>query len=383
MFLCEDPIPLQGQDPDMKRSFALAALPITCLLVGPGAASGQVLDRPEGGQHVVVVGNTLWDLAAAFYGDPFQWPRIYEANTERIDDPHWIYPGQIFLIPDENGNLQEVRVVPGTRDLQPDGSQGTALRPSSQATQEPERTKFWADTMAAARAREAQLDNWLAVPEAIFYAAPFVDYSGGEDALGRIVGFEGQEEARTPREALVMYDRVVLELNGATPGPGTRLQAYSLEPSRESMEGWVATPTAVVTVLHRMGDGRTVGRVDAIYDDLFQGHRVRSLPVYSGSPGVTAAPMADGPVASVLGYARQHELHQPGNFLFLDLGSSDGVGVGDEFIVDVGGPEALVEGRAQVVSVQPDVSTARITMIRNPVFLPGVRMRLDRKMPTR
>jgi hypothetical protein len=93
--------------------------------------------------------------------------------------------------------------------------------------------------------------------------------------------------------------------------------------------------------------------------------------------------MEDGPVANVVGFARDHELHQPGNFLFLDMGSTDGVGVGDEFIVDLGGPDALVEGRAQVVSVQPELATARITMIRNPVFLPGIRMRLDRKMPTR
>lgn len=180
-----------------------------------------------------------------------------------------------------------------------------------------------------------------------------------------------------------MYDRVVLDLDGSAPGPGSRLQAYSLADSRESMEGWVATPTAVVTVLHRTPDGEVVARVDAIYDDLFQGDYVRALPVFSGVPGVAAAPMSNGPVATVLGYAKQHELHQPGNFLFLDLGRVQGVGVGDEFIVDLGGPDALVEGRAQVVSVQDEVATARITMIRNPVFLPGVQMRLDRKMPTR
>jgi hypothetical protein len=260
----------------------------------------------------------------------------------------------------------------------PDGA-----RSSGQVEGEPERTKFWPDTLAAARAREAAIEQWLAVPEAIFYAAPFVDYSGGEDALGRISGFEGAEEARIPRPALAMYDRVTLDLDGAMPGPGARLQAYSLAGSRETMEGWVATPTAVVTVLHRTGDGRVVARVDAIYDDPFQGDFVRTLPVYRGTPGVTPDPMEDGPVANVVGFARDHELHQPGNFLFLDMGSTDGVGVGDEFIVDLGGPEALVEGRAQVVSVQPELATARITMIRNPVFLPGVRMRLDRKMPTR
>jgi hypothetical protein len=367
----------------MNRSFALAAIPILTLLAGPRSADAQVLDRPEGGQHVVVVGNTLWDLAAAFYGDPFQWPRIYEANTDRIEDPHWIYPGQMFLIPDSEGNLIEVQVVPGDPGLQP-GTQASNPRSGSpQVTGEPERTKFWPDTLAAARAREAALEEWLAVPEAIFYAAPFVDHSAGQDALGRIVGFEGAEEARNPRAALVMYDRVLLEIDGDLPGPGSRLQAYSLEDSREGMEGWIATPTAVVTLLHRTGDGQVVGRIDAMYDDLFQGDYLRPLPVYHGTPGVTAAPMTDGPAATVLGYARQHELHQPGNFLFLDIGASDGVGVGDEFIVDLGGSEALVEGRAQVVSVQDEISTARITMIRNPVFLPGVQMRMDRKMPTR
>ena len=366
----------------MKRSFALAAILFVGLLGTPRDSVAQVLDRPEGGQHVVVVGNTLWDLAATFYGDPFQWPRIYEANTDRIEDPHWIYPGQIFLIPDADGNLIEVRVVAGDPGLEPNlpPSGGAA---STQATREPERTKFWPDTLTAARARAAALDQWLAVPEAIFYGAPFIDYGAGHDALGRIVGFEGAEEARNPRAALAMYDRVVLDMEGEWPGPGTRLQAYSLDAAREGLEGWVATPTAVVTLLHRTPDGGAVGRVDAMYDDLFQGDYVRPLPVYSGSPGVSATPTPDGPVATVLGFARQHELHQPGNFLFLDLGASDGIGVGDEFIVDLGGPEALVEGRAQVVSVQDEVSTARITMIRNPVFLPGLQMRMDRRMPTR
>lgn len=366
----------------MNRSFSTAAVLLTIALTGaPRHADAQVLDLPQGGQHVVVVGNTLWDLAAAFYGDPFRWPRIYEANTDRIEDPHWIYPGQIFLIPDENGNLQEVMVVPGDPGMQARGGQEWAA--GAEASRVPGRTKFWRDTTDVSRARTATLEQWLAVPEAIFYAAPFLDYTGGTDASGTITGFEGEEEVRTSREALVMYDRVTLRLDGDMPAPGTRLQAYRLSPARETLAGRVATPTGVVTILHRLGEDQVVAQVDAQYEKLFQGDLVRPLPTYPGAPGVVAEPLTNGPVANVVAFARQHELHQPGNFLFLDAGRDEGVGVGDEFIVALETAEARVEGRAQVVRVQDEVSTARITMIRNPVFVPGLPMRLDRKMPTR
>lgn len=50
--------------------------------------------------HVVKKGDTLWDLAGYYYNNPFIWRNIYNANIEKIKDPHWIYPGQEFLIPD-------------------------------------------------------------------------------------------------------------------------------------------------------------------------------------------------------------------------------------------------------------------------------------------
>ncbi|MBI3299716.1 MAG: LysM peptidoglycan-binding domain-containing protein [Elusimicrobia bacterium] len=59
----------------------------------------------------VVKADTLWDLAKFFYKDPFQWPRIYEANKHQIKDPHWIYPDQILIIP---GFERSVRVVKTT-----------------------------------------------------------------------------------------------------------------------------------------------------------------------------------------------------------------------------------------------------------------------------
>ena len=50
-------------------------------------------------KHTVVKGDCLWFIAGDYYNDPFLWPVIYEANKDSIADPHWIYPGEVFVIP--------------------------------------------------------------------------------------------------------------------------------------------------------------------------------------------------------------------------------------------------------------------------------------------
>jgi hypothetical protein len=55
-------------------------------------------DFPEGAMvHVIVRGDTLWDLAEHYLGDPFLWPQIWERNPY-IKDSHWIYPGDPLVI---------------------------------------------------------------------------------------------------------------------------------------------------------------------------------------------------------------------------------------------------------------------------------------------
>ncbi len=54
---------------------------------------------PEGTQyHIIVDGDTLWDLAGRYLNDPLLWPQLYQANAY-ILDPDLIYPGDpIFLV---------------------------------------------------------------------------------------------------------------------------------------------------------------------------------------------------------------------------------------------------------------------------------------------
>ena len=46
--------------------------------------------------YEVVKGDNLWNIAGkgTVYGNPFQWPLIYKANSDKIKDADLIYPGQ-------------------------------------------------------------------------------------------------------------------------------------------------------------------------------------------------------------------------------------------------------------------------------------------------
>jgi len=54
---------------------------------------------PEGTQlHIIVRGDTLWDLANQYFTNPFLWPQLWESNRY-ITNPHRIYPGDPVVIP--------------------------------------------------------------------------------------------------------------------------------------------------------------------------------------------------------------------------------------------------------------------------------------------
>lgn len=67
-------------------------------LVGDHWTAWDPPQPPEGVQvHVIERGDTLWDLAARFYGNSYLWPQIWEKN-QYILDAHWIYPGDPLVL---------------------------------------------------------------------------------------------------------------------------------------------------------------------------------------------------------------------------------------------------------------------------------------------
>ena len=94
----------------MRRSGTLSNLAQRPLFISrqksaqcnPAVARAQQAGATAGGglqTYTVKSGDTLSKIAQQFYGDAGQYMRIFEANRDRLKDPHSIQAGQELYIP--------------------------------------------------------------------------------------------------------------------------------------------------------------------------------------------------------------------------------------------------------------------------------------------
>lgn len=65
----------------------------------PRPAETSPAPKQKAKTHKVVRGDTLWAIAKKFYGNGSQYPKIFNANKDKIKNPNLIYPGQVLTIP--------------------------------------------------------------------------------------------------------------------------------------------------------------------------------------------------------------------------------------------------------------------------------------------
>ncbi len=363
-----------------------SAAALALLILSSPAAADAASQEARVREHVVTSGETLWDLSRVYLGNPFDWRTIWEANRDRVPDPHWIYPGQRLVIPGTGmagpppaGVITDVQVMPA--------AQGQPSRPADTRAPDPsERTVFYEnpEERASGGVVAGQARPWVAVPRDVFYSAGWLERAEKTPAhAGRVLGFASGEEARSSRMTARPYETLRIELLGSRDLQiGDELLTFRTDRAIAE-RGLVVVPTGVLTVI-RLESAGVVAMVSNEYDRVRVGDFVQPVAAYTQEAGVYAADVADSVRATVVGFQEVQALQGPGDIAFLDLGAADGLSVGDEFVARVSGGSGwsgVVAGRLQVVGLRERTASARIIELDSPIFVEGLEVRLARKMP--
>lgn len=372
----------------MVRPWALA---LSALLAAPLSVSAQDAGQMGQSPHTVIRGNTLWDLAASYCQNPFEWPLIYDANRETVENPHWIYPGENLQIACAGGVVATVEVI------STDGDKTVVREVGSRV---PGRTAFYprrstAETQRAAPATtntapsnssddESEEILSMAVTEDQFYQAEWLlDELGTDDGSGHIEELSPFDKGRGINEVVMINNRVRVRMAAEDrPAVGSELVAFRVERLIEGL-GRVAVPTGRLTVTS-VEDAGVVAVVSDEYERMALGDLIMPAPAYDMTAGSEPLPVQGGLEASILAFAEDRRVYSQGSVAFLDVGADQGVTIGDEFEVYAGGhdgwsPEAVA--MLQVLRVSDNHASARIMHLWTPIVEPGQQLRLSRKMP--
>jgi hypothetical protein len=373
----------------------------------PSAAAAQ---EPLPQTHTVRKGDTLWDLAQLYLKDPFLWPGIYRLNTDVVEDPHWIYPGEVLRIaPTENVAsvptmdtpvpqaaedstmllADSARAGADSSDALAQGPQQPSLAEGQEAEQGPlfpERQRRSVAEVLKAYTRQP----YRPLRRSEFYSSGFLT-ENQRLPYGRVIGpvTPQQIKAVNSRANALPYTSIALEPpRGASYEVGDSLLLTRLGQELDPY-GHVVIPTGVARVTEAL-DGHYVADIVATYGPIRNGQRV--LPMESFNPGsqTRAVPVTDGVRGSLIGGLGRQELKEPQMVVFIDKGREDGVAPGDLFEVrrrpdrDHDGMVRVNELMAtmQIVHVRDHTATGLLLNVVSPDIPPGTDVMQVAKLPS-
>jgi len=373
--------------------------------------------------HTVSRGETLWSISQMYFNDPLLWPEIYRLNTTVIEDPHWIYPGEVL-------NLSEMVTVAQGGDTvvaRPDTTAAAAdtvrAAPGDTAIAIVPLDTAAIDTIPAdtallivepppptvAESRETIFDrrrtNQQVVQDVLraYVHQPYRPLRAGEFYAAGFLS----EEQRLPWGRVLGATAVsaIPRLSDRT--SATTFQEISIRPPRNAsyhvgdsllvaridriMEfgrwGDVVVPTAVARVTS-IQDEQVLAVVVAQFDRVHENQLAMPLEPFRDPGQVRPTPVEKGLTGKLIDARDPHSIAGAQQYFFIDKGRRDGVTLGDVFEVYkpaqgyAGTASEEVRAVLMIVHTRERSATGLLLQISHPSLDRGLPVRLIKKMPS-
>ena len=407
----------------------LGVLAACCLVAASAAAQDTAQVAPDTSQpstltgqlpasHAVVRGETLWAIAQMYFGDPMLWPEIYRLNTSVVEDPHWIYPGELLTLsggefiaqapgdtvafpPADTLGADTVRALPAAADtivatpadtIPFDTAQVVVIEPPPPETTGPYETIF---DRRRSRTEEVQQilrgyadQPYRPVRAGEFYAAGFLTE---QERLpwGTVLGNTERPAIRrlSPNTSAMTFDEIAIRPpRNASYHVGDSLLIARID---RAVAGWgeVIVPHGIARVTE-VQERQVLAQVVTQFARIRNGHLTMPLEPFRDPGETRPAAVEQGLEGEIVAPRDLHTLSGPQQFMFIDRGREEGVVPGDVF--EIYSPAAGEPGTSSeqmmtvllIVHTRERSATGMIVGMNHPAVAPGMPARLVKKMPS-
>ena len=360
---------------------AIAVATVLAALLCAGRAAAQVQQQAT---HTIVRGETLWGIAQRYLNDPYLWPEIYRLNTDVVEDPRWIYPGEVLRLP----GAAPAAHVGGLTVTTPDMVQAAEEDVAPQTA-----TIFTELRRVSGTSRRANMVGSLSptVRRGEFLSAPFAVGKGGTAWSGKLVESSGTQgiEFHLGDRSIQLLERVtIVPPAGAPPQVGTQYLVVTRGPDIDGI-GDVVIPTGIVKVESYERGKSAVALVTSLFEEVLPGQGLIPLERAPLDSAARPVPVTNGPMSTVVYVHNKPAVPTIQAFIIVNTKGLGAVRPGD--ILNLVRPAETMKGAvptpeeviatAQVVRVTPQGATAVLSTQKSGVIKEKTPVRLAARMP--
>ncbi len=304
--------------------------------------------------HIVKSGDTLWDIAGFYYQNPFLWPNIWRANLDKISDPHWIYPEQVFVIPPAPEMIiaESIPIFPA----------------ETLFYAEPQETVYYAP-----KPRVGEMEVSFIAPEERIFSEELIHRVGYVAEEG-IIPAGSILRSEPERERITNFMKVYIDIGEGETKKGDIFTVYRLGPDIKHPKTGQHYGTYIEVLgkleVEEVASGGARAQVLVSYDIIKAGDLIIPYEKIDIPTNVSLKPTERLLEGYIVWVKTKTPLTENFTVVIIDFGTNSDVTIGDIFriyeIKTYGGrmlPDLIV-GEVQVVSLKPNTSVGLLSWRR-------------------